>query len=868
MHSLKFKKDIYWIGSLDPELRVFDIIMETEFGTTYNSYLVKGSEKTVVFETVKAKCFDAYLEKIGEILETPADIDYIVVNHTEPDHAGSIEKLLEIAPHIKIVGSANAIEFLKEIVNRDFDYIIVEHGDTLDLGNKTLKFISAPFLHWPDSMYTYIPEDKTLVTCDSFGSHYSFDGVLLSKLPEEKREDYMSALLYYFTAIFGPFKNYVLEALDKIQDFDIETVCTGHGPVLDENPQEIMEIYRKWSTEENPNKNKVVVIPYVAAYGYTEQLAREMEKGIKDYDQSIEVRKYNINISNYGSLKADIMNDIYWADGILLGTSTINGDALPLIWDIAVSLNPIVHGGKYVSSFGSYGWSGEGVPNIIARLDQLRMNVLDGYNVKFKPSEEQLAGAYEYGRLFADTMVNKKIPVREDAPVDDAALEDMNPTGEIRKWKCLVCGEVFEGVYPPNICPACGVGQELFEMVEEEDVNYHSEDHEKIIIIGNGAAGIGAAEAARERNSKATIEVLTRENIPAYYRPIVSDCLSEEVDDKDFYLKPEMWYKDMGIEVSLGKVVSKIDSKNKKVILLNGEEREYTKLILAMGARSFVPPIANVNLPGSFSIRTKKNVEIIKEYAKKCRKAIVVGGGVLGLETAWEMKLLGLDVEIIETSTRIFPKQLDEQGSQVLKAALEKAGVVIHTNRYVVAVEGEDKVRGVKLDNDQHLRADMVIMNTGIAPNKEMVENKLRTNRGIVVNERMETSVEGIYACGDCAEYDGKVVGLWQVAVEQGKVAGANAVGDTLTYKDKIQPVNFSGMNIDVFSMGDIDNEYGDYQVISQVDAKNNQYKKLYFDNDQLVGGILLGDVNKANVVLKGVRGRHETPRVLKKMYR
>ena len=867
MQSLNIKKDIYWIGSLDPELRVFDIIMETKFGTTYNSYLVKGSEKTAVFETVKAKCFPEYVKKLEELLGSPKEIDYIVVNHTEPDHAGSVEMLLDLAPHAKVVGSANAIEFLREIANRDFDSIVVEHGDTLDLGNKTLKFVMAPFLHWPDSMYTYIPEDKTLVTCDSFGSHYSFDEVLISKLPQDKREDYMSALLYYYTAIFGPFKGYVLEALDKIEDFDIESVLPGHGPVLDENPQEIMDIYRKWSVEENPNKNKVVVIPYVAAYGYTEQLAMEMEKGIKEFDPSIEVKKYNINIANYGGLKTDIMNDIYWADGILMGTSTINGDALPLIWDIAISLNPIVHGGKYVSAFGSYGWSGEGVPNIINRLDQLRMNVLDGYNVKFKPSKDQLEGAYEYGKLFADTMVNKKTPVRENAN-EELSLEELNPTGEMKKWKCLVCGEVFEGVYPPNICPACGVGQELFEMVEEEVITHHSDIEEKIIIVGNGAAGIGAAEAARVRNPKAHIEILTRENIHAYYRPIVSDCLSEEVSDADFYLKPEMWYEDMGIKVELGKVVSHIDVNNKKITLLDGEVKEYTKLIMATGARSFVPPIANVNMAGSFSIRTKKNVEIIKEYAKKSKKAVVVGGGVLGLETAWELKLMGLDVEIIETKPRIFPRQLDEQGSTVLEEAIIKAGVKVHKNRYVVAIEGETEVRGVKLDNDHKISADIVIMNTGITPNKEMVENKLRTNRGIVVNDRMETNIEGIYACGDCAEYEGKVVGLWQVAVEQGKIAGANAVGDTLTYKDEIQPVTFSGMNLDVFSMGEIDDDMGDNQVMTQLDRRESQYKKLYFDRDELVGGILIGQVDKANVLIKGVRGKHNTSKVMKKLYR
>ena len=189
MKSLELKKDIYWIGSLDPNLRIFDIIMETEFGTTYNSYIVKGSEKIALFETVKAKCFEEYIEKIKQYVD-PKKIDYIVVDHTEPDHAGSVEMLLDYAPNAKVVGSQAAIDFLREIANKDFDTIVVNHGDTLDLGNKTLKFISAPFLHWPDSIYTYIPEDKVLVTCDSFGAHYSWDEVLFSKIPQEKMKDY------------------------------------------------------------------------------------------------------------------------------------------------------------------------------------------------------------------------------------------------------------------------------------------------------------------------------------------------------------------------------------------------------------------------------------------------------------------------------------------------------------------------------------------------------------------------------------------------------------------------------------------------------------------------------------------------------
>lgn len=225
MEILELKKNFYWTGVLDPGLKVFDIVMETEFGTSYNSYLLKTGEKTVLFETAKAKFWDGYLSALNKLVDIN-DIDYIVVNHTEPDHAGSIEKLIEINPNIKIVGTQVAIGFLKNIVNRDFYSITVKENDTLELGDKTLRFMFLPNLHWPDTMYTYIEEDKTLITCDSFGSHYSFDEILLSKVKDN--EGYLRATKYYFDCIIGPFKTpYMVKALDRIKDLDIDMICTG-----------------------------------------------------------------------------------------------------------------------------------------------------------------------------------------------------------------------------------------------------------------------------------------------------------------------------------------------------------------------------------------------------------------------------------------------------------------------------------------------------------------------------------------------------------------------------------------------------------------------------------------------------------------
>ena len=200
MGILELKPGFYFTGALDHDLRVFDIIMYTEYGTTYNSYVLKTANHTVLFETAKAKCLDSWLEKVAAI--TPIDqVDYLVVSHTEPDHSGSVERLLELNPRLKIVATGCAINFLKEIVNRDFYSIAIKDGQTLELDDKTLEFMVVPNLHWPDTMYTYIREEKVLVTCDSFGSHYACDGILVSSVTDQ--EGYWKATKYYLQELYA-----------------------------------------------------------------------------------------------------------------------------------------------------------------------------------------------------------------------------------------------------------------------------------------------------------------------------------------------------------------------------------------------------------------------------------------------------------------------------------------------------------------------------------------------------------------------------------------------------------------------------------------------------------------------------------------
>ncbi|HJD18753.1 MAG TPA: FprA family A-type flavoprotein [Candidatus Fournierella excrementavium] len=393
MSAIKAMDDLWWVGVEDHDLRVFDIVMHSDWGTSYNAYAVRGAEGVALFETVKEKFFDEYLQNLKEVCSLD-EVKYIVVGHTEPDHSGSLEKLLELTPNATVVGSATAITFLKEIVNKPFASRAVKEGDTIDLGGRTLTFLSVPFLHWPDSMYTYIPEMKALFTVDSFGCHYADDRVFNDLIDG----DFTEAYKYYFDCIMGPFKPFVLKALDKIKGLDIQFIGNGHGPVLRANIPHYLELYRQWATPVVvPADERRVAIAYVSAYGYTKQLAGVIadalaEGGVKH------VELYDLVECDLETARAAVQS----ADGFLLGSPTLVGDALPPIYEMLVGLNPIIHKGKPAGAFGSYGWSGEAVPKLTAQMQAIGLALpVEGLKVRFKPSEAQLAEARQFGLDFA-----------------------------------------------------------------------------------------------------------------------------------------------------------------------------------------------------------------------------------------------------------------------------------------------------------------------------------------------------------------------------------------------------------------------------------------------------------------------------------
>ena len=842
MKALKLRENFYWTGIVDDTLRVFDIIMYTEFGTTYNSYVMKAGDKTILFETAKEKFFDEYLEKLQEVTDVNR-IDYLVVNHTEPDHAGSVERLLALNPGLKIIATGCAVGFLKEIVNGDFTAITVQDNQEMKIGDKTLRFLVVPNLHWPDTMYTYIEEEQILVTCDSFGSHYGFHDVLASKVTDH--EGYMRATKYYYDNIIGPFKPFMLKALERVRELDISMICTGHGPVIDDKIDFILNTYEEWSTVVNPNPKKTVIIPYVSAYGYTKSLAEKIAEGIRA-SGDIDVRAYDMVEAD----QAKVLEELGFADGILFGSPTIVGEALKPIWDLTTSIFAGTHGGKLASAFGSYGWSGEAVPHLIERLKQLNMKVTEGFRVRFKPDENQLQDAFDYGFNFGCLLQEKENPKKKK--------------GARTLVKCLVCGAVFDSSI--DICPVCGVGPENFVEVEAEENEFSNDTKNFYIILGNGAAGHYAAEAIRKRDRTGTITMISNEPYRTYNRPMLTKSIMAGLNEEQIAVEDASWYEENHIYQILGHEVVKIDPEAKEVHLDDGSKYHYTKLIYALGSECFIPPIKGADKDGVIAIRRLSDTKKVAEKLKETKHAVVIGGGVLGLEAAWELKKSRCEVTVLELAPVLMGRQLDKTAGEMLKKISEGQGIQIHTGVQIEAIEGGEKAEGVRLADGTVIPAELVIVSCGVRANTALAkEAGIETDRAVIVNEKMETNIPDIYACGDCAQYEGINYAIWPQAVEEGKTAGAQAAGDDNTYSTVPAALSFHGMNTALFAAGD-NGQNPDliYKTVEYKDEGKKQYQKYYFLNNRLCGVILIGDTSRMAEMTEALKHHRQYKEIIK----
>jgi NADH oxidase (H2O-forming) len=396
--AVEIGKGLYLIGVKDPGLTVFDDLFPTQFGTTYNSYLIKGATHTAIIDTVKAKRFDEFLANIRSV-QDPAEVDYIIVNHSEPDHSGSLSLLLQHCPKAIVVSSQAARTFLGNQIHTPFESRIVKDNDLLDLGGRTLRFIAAPFLHWPDTMFTLLQEDGALFSCDAFGSHFSGEGSFADEMP-----DFSGETRFYYDCIMRPFKERILAAVAKLDDVELKLLCPSHGPIYRNEPRneprKPVELYRKWSMPKAGGKR--IAIFYISPHGNTESMAEAVAKGATL--PGVHVTLCHINHASVADIR-DLMEE---SDALIFGTPTINRDIPKPMWDVLAYLSTVSLKGNIGGIFGSYGWSGEACRMAEERLKGLNFKLpVPFVRAPFMPKPEAIAECEALGRGIAEEVLKK-----------------------------------------------------------------------------------------------------------------------------------------------------------------------------------------------------------------------------------------------------------------------------------------------------------------------------------------------------------------------------------------------------------------------------------------------------------------------------
>jgi len=398
MPSIKVLENVFWVGAVDWNVRHFHgFAYSTHRGTTYNAYLIVD-EKTALIDTVYGPFAEEMIERIRQIVD-PSKIDYVVANHVETDHSGAISEILKLAPQAKVVGTARCKEGLQKHYFGNWDFQVVKTGDEISLGERSLEFIEAPMLHWPDSMFTYIEKDALLLPNDAFGQHLAtskrFDDEVDEKILMEEATKYYANILW-------PFSQLIIRKIEEIQKLGlkISMIAPSHGIIWRGNPTKIVEAYLRWAKGEAGRK---ILVVYDTMWGSTEKMAKALVEGISS--EGVETMLFRLPFSDRG----DIIKELLEAKGILVGSSTINNSVLPTVAPFLEEMQGLRPRNKLAAAFGSYGWGGGAVKTIEESLEKAGMEmVAPALTVKWVPDKKEIQKCFEFGKEFAKKVTKTK----------------------------------------------------------------------------------------------------------------------------------------------------------------------------------------------------------------------------------------------------------------------------------------------------------------------------------------------------------------------------------------------------------------------------------------------------------------------------
>ncbi len=366
------KEGIYSVGAVDWDSRIFDNLIPLPDGTSYNAFIVQGSEKTALIDTVDATMSDVMLKRLNQL--DCRHIDYIVINHAEQDHSGSLPQMMEKYPEAQVVGTSKCKTMLLDLslVSED-RFLTVEDGETISLGNRTLEFIHTPWVHWPETMLTYLREEEILFSCDLFGSHLATTDMYVT----DEGQVYEAAKRYY-AEIMMPFRSILKKHLEKLQEYKISIIAPSHGPMYN-RPEFILDAYQDWVSSKPKN---IVVLPYISMHGTT----REMVKHLVDalVEKGVTVKQFDLATIDIGKLAIALVD----AATIVIGSPTVLTGAHPNVVSAAYLANAIRPKVEFLSIIGSYGWGGKMVEQLAQMIPNLKVEIIDPVVIKGYPGEE------------------------------------------------------------------------------------------------------------------------------------------------------------------------------------------------------------------------------------------------------------------------------------------------------------------------------------------------------------------------------------------------------------------------------------------------------------------------------------------------
>ncbi len=410
---------VHWVGALDPGIRTFDVILKTANGTSYNAYVVRGSSGVAVVDTVKEEFADEFFARFERVARYD-EVRAIVLNHLEPDHTGALPELMQRAPRARLYISVKAQMMLKALLKREhLEFTPVDSGDRIDLGDRTLEFLHTPYLHWPDTQCAYLHQERILFSGDVFGCHFCD-----ARLFNDFSGDFRFSFEYYYAHIMRPFRDYVMRALELIEPLPLAVIAPSHGPILRDRPEAYVARYRELASprlkrEISPGERTLLIF-YISSYGNTARMAEAIYAAAQEVP-GVRASLYDLTGGDIGTF-ADLLEE---ADGLVLGSPTINGDAVKPVWDLLSSLAVIDMKGKLGAAFGSFGWSGEAVRMIEDRLRGLKLRVpVPGLRLKLIPTPEEIRECRAFGRALGEELIGRRqartIDIDELIGVDDS----------------------------------------------------------------------------------------------------------------------------------------------------------------------------------------------------------------------------------------------------------------------------------------------------------------------------------------------------------------------------------------------------------------------------------------------------------------